>query len=178
MESELPNNYANALFDLAKPEEFEDYLSAWEVFFTSLQDPNWKKFLASYSIPKEDKYRSIDVLYSFRKAPHFASFVKVVVSHNRVNLLPQIGDAFRSLVFASQGIKEGILLSASPLSEIDVAKIEVAISEKMGTKVVLRQKVDHTLLGGVKVNVEGKVYDGTLRARLQELHRSLKGGSR
>ena len=178
MESELALNYANALFELVKPNEYETYLSAWEETLESLQEPSWEKFLSSYAISKQEKFAAMDQVYSFDLAPHFPNFLKVIVTHNRVHLLPQIAGAFRSLVYEAMGIKEGILFSATPLEKKEVAEIEAALEKKLGCTVRLKEKVDHTLLGGVKVNIDGKVYDGTLRARLQELHRSLKGGSR
>ena len=178
MESEVALNYAKALFELISKKDYEAYLSAWEELTKSLQEPDWEKFLSSYSISKDDKYAAMDRVYQFKDAPHFPNFLKVIVAHNRVTMLPQIESAFRSLVYEAMGIKEGILFSSVPLEKKEVQAIEKVLSEKLGAQVRLKEKVDHTLLGGVKVNIDGKVYDGTLRARLQELHRSLKGGSR
>ncbi|MCF0113484.1 MAG: F0F1 ATP synthase subunit delta, partial [Bacilli bacterium] len=51
-----------------------------------------------------------------------------------------------------------------------------ALQKRVGGKVELKNEVDHTLLGGVKVALEGKVYDGTLRGKLNELQRQLQQG--
>ena len=178
MENELASNYALALFELTKPNEYQAYLSAWELALSSLKEEGWLPFLASYSISQDEKYEAMDKVYSFPKAKEFLNFLKVVVSHHRVELLPEISQIYRSKVNDALGIKEGVLFSSVALEEKEVKKIEKAISKKLGYQVYLRTKVDHTLLGGVKVNIDGKVYDGTLRSRLQELKRSLKGGSR
>lgn len=178
MESELPLHYARALFELIQPKEHQAYMQAWEVLLTSLEEESWAKFLESYAISKDEKYEAIDKIYASFPSPTFQNFLKVVISHNRAGLLPQIGAAFRSLVNEASGVKEGILFSASPLSKKDVEAITKAMEKKLGCHVYLKEKVDHTLLGGVKVQIEGKVYDGTLRSRLQELHRCLKGGAR
>ena len=178
MESELPIHYAKALFELIGPKDYELYLSAWDVVNSSLEDPSWRKFLSSYSIEKQEKYLTIDKVYGGLPKPTFLNFLKVVVERNHANILPNIGEAFRSLVNDALGIKEGIIFSATPLQKKEVEAIQDALAKKVGCRVFLKEKVDHTLLGGVKVNLDGKVYDGTLRARLQELHRNLKGGAR
>ena len=57
-----------------------------------------------------------------------------------------------------------------------LSSIEKALQKRVGGKVELKNEVDHTLLGGVKVSLEGKVYDGTLRGKLNELQRQLQQG--
>ena len=176
MENELSLHYARALFELIRQDEYSTYLSCWENLLSSLEG-KWLKFLSSYSISKEEKYDALDQVYgSFPKT--FTNFLKVVISHHHVPLLPSIGESFLGLVHEALGIKEGVLFSAMPLKKEEVKQIEIALGKKLGYQIHLKEKVDHTLLGGIKVNIDGKVYDGTLRARLQELHRTLKGGAR
>ena len=64
MESEVALNYAKALFELISEKDYEAYLSAWEELTKSLQEPDWEKFLSSYSISKDDKYAAMDRVYA------------------------------------------------------------------------------------------------------------------
>ena len=177
MENELAINYARALFELSKPEYYQAYLSAWDEFLSSLEDKEWARFLESYTVDLTQKYGALDKVYSFQDAPELLPLLKVMISHHRNNLFKDVASLYRGYVHESLGIKEGILFSAYPLSEKEVKRVEEAIAKQLGGRVYLIQKVDHTLLGGIKVNIDGKVYDGTLRNRLQELKRRLKGGA-
>ena len=77
---------------------------------------------------------------------------------------------------ADLGVKEGIAYSAFPLSAEEKAALEEAFSRKLGAKVELMVVMDPHLIGGVKVALEGKVYDGTVKNRLSELRARLKNG--
>ena len=78
----------------------------------------------------------------------------------------------------SLGILEGVVYSAAPLSEEEKKRIEDALAERLGDKVELTPILDPDLLGGVKVALDGKVYDGSLRHKLQEMKKHLLQGGK
>ena len=45
--------------------------------------------------------------------------------------------------------------------------------EKQGKKIVLKQKVDSAVLGGLRVEIEGKLLDGTVMGRLTDLRKKV-----
>ena len=83
-------------------------------------------------------------------------------------------DAFQSLVDEAKGRRQGIVYSSTPLSEKQIKELEQAFQKRNGYEVRLKNKVDETLLGGLKVALDGKVYDGSLKAKLLELQKTLK----
>lgn len=64
---------------------------------------------------------------------------------------------------------KGLLLTALPLTQSQHAAIEGRFSELMGETVALEVREDKNLLGGVKVELNGRVYDGSLRGQLQNV---------
>ncbi len=62
---------------------------------------------------------------------------------------------------------KGLLLTALPLTLAQHAAIENRFSELMGETVTLDAREEKSLLGGVKVELRGSVYDGSLRGQLQ-----------
>lgn len=172
---ELYVNYATALYGLIDQSKSEAYLGVLQGFCSLLEDNEpVKAALCSYSISKEEKERLLDICLKGNELPHVLEFLKVVSSHHRINRINRIVEAFASLVNEQLGVKEGMVYSASPLSRAQVEELEAAFTKRLGSKVKLRNKVDENLLGGVKVALEGKVYDGTLRSRLLELQKNLK----
>jgi F-type H+-transporting ATPase subunit delta len=69
---------------------------------------------------------------------------------------------------------KGLLTTALPLTQAQHAVIESRFSEMMGETVALQVREDKNLLGGVKVELNGKVYDGSLRGQLQNVLNTLQ----
>lgn len=179
MTNELCQNYASALYGLLNLEERQQALDAFAFVLENLnQEPEFKKLLCSYAVQPEEKRRILEEVYGkrFAQTPHFVTFLKVVSDHHRLQELPNIYIAYRSLVHEDLGVKEGLAYSAVSLTKKQLQDIEEAVAKKIGCKVSLTNIVDHNLLGGVKVAVDGKVFDGTLSSKLEGLHRKLHGG--
>ena len=172
---ELAVNYATSLYQLAEPSRREDYRIALRDFASAIkEDETLSRALSSYAIPTEEKEKLLHALLASYSLPYLENFGKVILSHHRLRFLPSIVEAFESLLNEEEGVKEGVLYSSSPLSKKEVESIEEAFQKRLGCKVRLKPRVDEALLGGVKVALDGKVYDGSLRNRLLELHKTLK----
>ena len=68
----------------------------------------------------------------------------------------------------------GKLLSAKPLSQDQLRAIESRFTALLGGPVRLTEETDPSLLGGVRVEIDGRVYDGSLRLQLQEVLKALQ----
>ena len=172
---ELYSNYASALYGLIEKERSEQYLSVLQAFCDLLnENKQLKTALSSYVIGKEEKEKLLEICFKEESLPHLLEWGKVILSHHRMGHIEEIVEAFAMLVHEQHGVKEGVAYTAAPLSKKQLQELEEAFSKKVAAKVVLRNKVDENLLGGIKVALDGKVYDGSLRSRLLELHRKLK----
>ena len=69
---------------------------------------------------------------------------------------------------------EGKLLSAKPLGQDQLRAIESRFTALLGGSVRLIEETDPSLLGGVRVEIDGRVYDGSLRLQLQEVLKALQ----
>ena len=72
-------------------------------------------------------------------------------------------------------------MSATPLSEERIVKFEEETTRLISEKVKLENEVDPYLIGGVKIMVNGKLIDASLRSRLKDLGSNLmmkKGGGK
>jgi len=68
-------------------------------------------------------------------------------------------------------------VSAVPLAEAQRAALAQALGSAVGRNVELEARVDPAVLGGVRVTVGGRTYDGTVRSRLAALRERLVSGS-
>lgn len=176
---ELSTNYATALHDMLSPSQREEALAELEAICGDIdQNESFRRLLCSRSISILEKQKALESVYAKRiKTPHLLAFLKVLVSHHRINRLHDVLSSYRSLIHEDLGIKEGIVYSATKLSASQIASINDAIATRLGSKVSLSNVVDHRLLGGVKVAIDGKVFDSSLLAKLGDLQRKLQGGN-
>ncbi|MFQ7799367.1 MAG: ATP synthase F1 subunit delta, partial [Coprobacillus cateniformis] len=91
----------------------------------------------------------------------------------RIKYIREICQQFQSLCNDYFGIKVGKVVSAYPLDDKQLQKIEHAIGIKEGKKVKLRVVIDERLIGGIKVEIDNHVYDDSLSYKLESLKQEL-----
>lgn len=101
--------------------------------------------------------------------------VDLLVARGRIELLPAVADAFTEAWNAARGVVTAQAVTASPLTPKQQDRLASALSAAAGVTVELQSTVDPRLLGGVRVTMAGRIYDGTVRGRLQGLRRHLEG---
>jgi F-type H+-transporting ATPase subunit delta len=104
-----------------------------------------------------------------------ANFLGVLAENNRLRLLPAIASEYERLEDRSLGRVRALLRSARPLSVDRERGIRQALERRTGKQILAEARVDAALLGGVVVEVQGRVFDGSLRAGIERLKRSLSG---
>lgn len=102
-------------------------------------------------------------------------FVGVLAANDRLDQLPAIQRSFEKMRDAAAGQVRIQIRSASPLSDSDRAVLRTKFEKITGRKVLDTVEVDPNLLGGVTVEAEGRVYDGSIRTQLALLERRMAG---
>ena len=104
-------------------------------------------------------------------------FSNVIIDNSRERYICEIYEKTLDYLYDKVGVKRGYLFSASKLSDREVADIELALSKKLIARVKLKQKVDPSLIGGIKIALDDKVYDASLKTKLNDLKKHLLGGT-
>ena len=102
-------------------------------------------------------------------------FVGVLVSNDRLEQLPAIRDSYEKLQDAAEGRVRALVRSAAPLADAERAALREKFEAITGRQVLETAEVDASLLGGVTVETEGRVYDGSIRTQLARLERRMAG---
>lgn len=133
-----------------------------------------RELLLNPSVEVQQKVRVLDALAArLGLSVQVRNFLAVVLEHHRMDSLTRIVAAYAELADVQSGAAEASITSARPLNEQDRAQLEAQIAALTGSKVRARYVEDPTLLGGVVVQVGSTVYDGSLRAQLQQLKQTL-----
>ncbi|MEA2065363.1 MAG: ATP synthase F1 subunit delta [Patescibacteria group bacterium] len=98
------------------------------------------------------------------------NFVKVLQSNNDINKLDKVIEEFCKTWNKEEGIIETEVVSTKNLDNEIVELLNSYIAKLSGVKKVLvKQKIDKNILGGLIIKYKDKVLDGSLRMRLREL---------
>ncbi|MBR6866114.1 MAG: ATP synthase F1 subunit delta [Bacilli bacterium] len=169
------NAYAAGLYELAlereKVSSFQEEMK--EVLRLFRDNPELLETLSSYSLPEESLNALVDKVFGGLKNKEIPAFLKLLMLKHEIIHFEIIASSFNNLCNDYCGIKEGIVYSAEKLSEAEIKKIEKSIGERLSSKVELENHVDHRLIGGVKVYVDDKVFDGTILGKIERLRSNL-----
>jgi F-type H+-transporting ATPase subunit delta len=104
-------------------------------------------------------------------------FVGVVTSNRRLRSLRAIIAAFAALVAEKRGVVTAHVASAHPLSDVQRQRLRARLIEAGYGNVNIVEQVQPDLLGGLVVRVGARLYDTSLKSRLQRLQYAMKGAA-
>jgi F-type H+-transporting ATPase subunit delta len=103
--------------------------------------------------------------------------VGVVVSNRRLRALRRIVAAFATLVAEKRGVITAHVASAHPLSDVQRNRLQARLIDAGYGNVNIDESVQPDLLGGLVVRIGARLYDTSLKSRLQRLQYAMKGAA-
>ncbi len=104
-------------------------------------------------------------------------FVGVIAANRRLRALGAIVSAFATLVAERRGIISAKVVSAQPLSDVQRQQLRARLIEAGYGSVNIHEAVEPDLLGGLTVRIGARLYDTSLKSRLQRLQYAMKGAA-
>ena len=104
-------------------------------------------------------------------------FVGVVAANRRLGALPDIVSAFAALVADRRGIITAHVTSAQPLNDLQRQQLRARLIEAGYGNVNIVEQIQPDLLGGLVVRIGARLYDTSLKSRLQRLQYAMKGAA-
>ncbi len=80
---------------------------------------------------------------------------------------------FLSVRAEAEGLIRVRVVTAQALSSEERGRLTMKLGHALGLSVKLDETVDPAVLAGARIEIEGRTLDGTLKARLDRLHRTL-----
>ncbi|MBO0958601.1 F0F1 ATP synthase subunit delta [Neobacillus sp. MM2021_6] len=98
----------------------------------------------------------------------------ILIERHRQDEIVNVANEFIELANEETGIAEAEVTSTRALTEAERAAISTVFAAKIGKKSLkIENIVDSNLLGGVKLRIGNRIYDGSLRGKLDRLERKL-----
>jgi F-type H+-transporting ATPase subunit delta len=104
-------------------------------------------------------------------------FVGVVAANRRLRALREIVTAFAGLVAQRRGIVTAHVATAHPLTDVQRQQLRARLIEAGYGNVNILEQVQPDLLGGLVVRIGARLYDTSLKSRLQRLQYAMKGAA-
>ncbi len=169
--NEIAKEYGTALFMLAcEKNEQKTYAEALEsIKKTFLEDPQYTELLSSPGISLKERLCFIDEAFSNRVPEYVVSYLKLLCEKGRIQYFMESADEYKALLDASAHISNVKITSAVELTDTEKQKLINRLELMEKGKVHAEYFIDEALLGGLIIEVDGKVMDGSLRHRLHEV---------
>jgi F-type H+-transporting ATPase subunit delta len=103
--------------------------------------------------------------------------VDVLIVNHRLKLLRPIIAAFAALVAQKRGIVTAEVTTAHALTDVQEQQLRARLIELGYGNVRIDRRIDPSLLGGLVLRVGARLYDSSLKSRLQRLQFAMKGAA-
>jgi len=106
-------------------------------------------------------------------SPLLRNFLGVLNRNNRLGLLPAVAAAYREALDERAGRVRVWVRSAVPLGDAEREELSRTLAASLGKEPILAVRVEPELLGGLLIQVGDRVYDSSVRSRLEALRTQL-----
>ena len=174
----VARRYARALYDLGNEEGLTDVLlKDLEAMVQVMASSD--EFRSIMESPLHDIVLKRRILAGIADSqemhPYSKSFFGILLEKDRFAAVESILEALRQIIDEASGRVRATVTSASELDRSQVERISQALKKVIEKDVDIDVVVDPSLIGGVIAEVEGMVYDGSIRTQIARIKQSLKG---
>ena len=169
--SDIAGEYAKALFMLAlENNSREKYKNALELVSDAFnENPKYIDFLSCFSIPLEERLNALEVAFGKAVPREVLSFLKILCEKKHITEFSECADKFYAMNSDMDKIVNATVTSAVELKEDEKQKLKEKLEKTSGHKVVMEYIVDDSILGGLIVEIDGKIIDTSLKKHLKEV---------
>jgi F-type H+-transporting ATPase subunit delta len=175
--SNVGDRYAQALFDLASDEKrvaaVEADLKSLKVALAESRD--LRVLVGSPAFGAEEKGRGLAAIAD--KAKFNATtkkFLGLLAANGRASALPAVISGYEALSAKARGAVSAEVTTAVPLTAAQSKGVAAALRQALGKDPEIETRVDPAILGGIKVQVGSRLFDASLKSKLDSLKFALK----
>lgn len=173
MES-VASRYGLALYSLALE---ENKIDSWQKDVKTLksifeENTDFIMILGSSFLSLEERIEILEkTLVGVDES--IVALIDVIMENNRTNLILDIFESFNSYCNQYRGVSEGLIYSTLKLDQTVIDQIEKKISKIENNKVELKNVIDPSLIGGVKIVIKDRIYDGSIKHSIEMMKKDL-----
>lgn len=178
IEGSLTRRYTKALFQLAQEDRQEEAIGREiEAFLATYTGSPLQTVLNNPAFGVESRKNIlVEVTKILELSALTVHFLSLLLERDRLTYLPSMVNRYRRLLNEAKGRVEAKAVGARPLEPAMLERLREALQGISGKEVILHEQNDPALIGGLVVELEGKVYDGSVRTQLEKMKQRIARG--
>jgi F-type H+-transporting ATPase subunit delta len=165
--------YAQAVFEIASSSL---HIDSWHQDLQKLaalaEMDDFAFVMENPGIDLEAKVKLLDSQIKTRE-PLAINLAHILIKRGKFRLIKSIFEAFQILEDDAKGIQKAEVITASAMDAAEKQKVMNYLSAIQNKKIILTEKVDPAIIGGLIARVGGKIIDGSTRSQLEALKNRL-----
>jgi F-type H+-transporting ATPase subunit delta len=129
--------------------------------------------LKNPEIDKKKKKEFLKELVEFSSGKYLLNLLFLLIDKERVLLLEDIYREVERLNLEKQNIRKITIEVSHPLTDMEKEDIKKWFEKQQQIKVILEEKLNPELLGGMRVYYKDLVLDATLTGRIKEIYQKI-----
>lgn len=172
----LAREYGEGLYELARDEDLRPQIhqQLQEISDLLKQQPEFVRLLCSRAIERGTRLQVVQDTFGEQAHPYVLNFMKLLVEKEHFDAFLTCCQWFHERYNEDYRIVEARVSAAVALNDADRTALKEKLEKISGRKVELFVSVDPSVIGGIRVEMDGKRYDNTIQNRLSRLKYSLQ----
>ena len=137
------------------------------------QEPAFYAFINYPAISAKEKKDVLKNVFNGRICQELLNLLYVLVDKGRTRHFPKIIKAYKELLNNEEGCAYGSIYSVEPLKPEQIAKFEEETAKLLRKNIRLENQLDPKLIGGIKILIDGRIIDASIRKRFEDLESKL-----
>ena len=168
--------YGEALYTLAREEGLsETILQQLKVLDSCFAaQPDFIRLLGAPNLPKAERCRILDDSFRGKVAPYVLNFLKILTEKGYMRHFDHCVKTYRELYNKDNGILPVTAVTAVPMTDKQEKALTMKLQQITGKRIELVAKLDPNILGGMRLDYDGKRVDDTVAHRMDAVRNMLK----
>ena len=173
--TEVGSVYGESLYQLAKDESLSKVIGEQlKVMQQSMnQEPDFIRLLSSPNLTKQERCQILDDSFRGKLHPYLLNFMKILTEKGYIRHFSDCCDAYTALYNQDNGILEVTAVTATALTAQQESKLQEKLARITGKEIALRNRIDPSVYGGVRLDYDGQRLDDTVSHRLDAVRNML-----
>ena len=173
--TQIGSVYGQSLYELAKSEDLSheilEQLRALSESFAG--EPDFLRLLGTHSLTKQERCAIIDDSFRGKLHIYVLNFLKILTEKGYALHFSDCCAAYEQQYNLDHNILKVTAVTAVALSKEQSEKLTTKLETITGKNIALNNRVDASVMGGVRLDFDGKQMDDTVAHRLESIRKML-----
>ena len=169
--TEIGSVYGDALYELAKEEGLTESIGQQLRLLQDSfrQEPDFIRLLSAPNLTKAERCQILDDSFRGKVEPYLLNFLKILTEKGYMRYFSDCTDAYTERYNLDNGILSVTAITAVPMNDDQKARLTEKLGRITGKKIALLSRVDPRVLGGIRLDYDGRRLDDTVSHRLDSI---------